>query len=235
MSEPSPAGRVHKVIHIIAASAESWEQAAQNAVAEAANSIRDLSSARVIERDILVADGVPAYRVKLEIAFQVDRTRIDAFGVAVEVKRYLVLADRTLANPAVIAFVTDAFAAGGAEFHVVVPRSVPSVLHADPATGLIGPAAHTMVAESRAISKQEGEARLAVFRSALGDAAEAMTGEVMLTDPLTAIRTVMARSSFDEIVISTLPAGVSRWLKMDLPSRVERAFSLPVTSIEYHG
>jgi hypothetical protein len=33
-------------------------------------------------------------------------------------------------------------------------------------------------------------------------------------------------------VVSTLPLGVSRWLKQDLPHRAERQFRLPVTHIE---
>ena len=38
-------------------------------------------------------------------------------------------------------------------------------------------------------------------------------------------------TDFDEIILSTLPPGVSRWLKQDLPHRVERDFNLPVTHV----
>ena len=37
---------------------------------------------------------------------------------------------------------------------------------------------------------------------------------------------------FDEIVVSTLPAGVSRWLRLDLPRRLRRRCGLPVTVVE---
>jgi hypothetical protein len=37
--------------------------------------------------------------------------------------------------------------------------------------------------------------------------------------------------SFDEIILSTLPPGVSRWLKQDLPHRLERRYGIPVTHV----
>ena len=42
---------------------------------------------------------------------------------------------------------------------------------------------------------------------------------------------MLLREQFDEIILSTLPPGVSRWLKQDLPHRVERDFSLPVSHV----
>lgn len=233
MTPPSANGRVDKVIQIVAASPVSWEDAAQNAVTEAAKSIRDLSTARVLQHDLIVANGQPVYRIKMQVAFQVDRGRINPMGGEVQVRRYLIVANRTLANAELTDFIAT-HADNLAEFHVIVPQTAPSVLHADPATGLIGPGAHTLVAESRAAARDEGEQRLASFRSALGDLGHQVTGEVVLGDPTTAARTVMARSSFDEVIISTLPAGVSRWLKLDLPSRLQRVCHLPVTTLVQH-
>jgi len=50
--------------------------------------------------------------------------------------------------------------------------------------------------------------------------------------PLDAMRDAMRRVPCDEIILSTLPSGASRWLKMDLVSRAERAFPVPVTHVE---
>ena len=56
-------------------------------------------------------------------------------------------------------------------------------------------------------------------------------GEVGDDSPLRAISDVLRRQEFDEIILSTLPPGPSRWLKQDLPHRVVRSFNLPVTHI----
>jgi hypothetical protein len=36
---------------------------------------------------------------------------------------------------------------------------------------------------------------------------------------------------YDEVIVSTLPVKVSKWLKLDLPHRVERGTGLPVTHV----
>jgi len=46
-----------------------------------------------------------------------------------------------------------------------------------------------------------------------------------------AIRKLASREEVDEIIVSTLPRRLSRWMTMDLPHRVRRATKLPVTHI----
>ena len=55
-------------------------------------------------------------------------------------------------------------------------------------------------------------------------------GEVGDPNPLKAIQEVLERDRFDEIILCTLPQPISRWLAMDLPRRMQRAFNLPVIS-----
>ena len=57
-------------------------------------------------------------------------------------------------------------------------------------------------------------------------------GEVGDSDPIAAVQDACNFGKFDEIVISTLPQRASKWLKLDLPSKTERATGLPVTHIQ---
>jgi flavin-binding protein dodecin len=62
---------VYKVIHLIGASSKSWEEAAKLAVERAAESLRDLRVAEVVEQDLAIKDGkVEAYRTKVRISFK---------------------------------------------------------------------------------------------------------------------------------------------------------------------
>ena len=62
---------VYKVIELIGTSDESWEKAAAAAVARAAQSVRDLRIAEVVEQDMHIENGkVSSYRVKLNVSFK---------------------------------------------------------------------------------------------------------------------------------------------------------------------
>ncbi|HEU5342799.1 MAG TPA: dodecin domain-containing protein [Ktedonobacterales bacterium] len=62
---------VYKVVTLVGASEESWEKAASAAIAQAAQSLRDLRIAKVVEQDIHIENGTTlTYRVKLEVSFK---------------------------------------------------------------------------------------------------------------------------------------------------------------------
>jgi nucleotide-binding universal stress UspA family protein len=42
-------------------------------------------------------------------------------------------------------------------------------------------------------------------------------------DPMAAFQQEWKRGGYDEVVVSTLPGGLSKWLRVDLPSRIKRA------------
>jgi hypothetical protein len=58
-----------------------------------------------------------------------------------------------------------------------------------------------------------------------------VTGEVGDPEPLMAIHDAVNLGSYDEILISTLPRRVSKWLRLDLVSKA-RGLGLPVTHVE---
>jgi flavin-binding protein dodecin len=62
---------IYKVITLVGTSSESWERAATAAVERAAQSLRDLRVAEVIEQDIIIEGGkVTAYRTKVRVSFK---------------------------------------------------------------------------------------------------------------------------------------------------------------------
>ncbi len=240
-SPPEAAGGepTYKVVRLIARSSESWEDATHKGIAEAGASIKNLSHAKAIEMDALVDDGgIVAYRVKLELAFQLDRLRASPVegAPAVEVRRYLIVADRTQAGERIPDLVAERAGAGPAEFHILVPatRSKETLRliagGGDPMSGYsIVSNEHLAAARSR--DRQEAEARLQTFLDSLNEYNHVITSEVGRHDPFAAIGQVLERGSFDEIIVSTFPGLVSRSLRIDLPNRVRRTFGLPVVEI----
>jgi hypothetical protein len=65
---------VYKVIELVGTSTESWEKAAAAAVETAAQTLRDLRVAEVVELDMTIEDGhVRAYRARVKVSFKYDR------------------------------------------------------------------------------------------------------------------------------------------------------------------
>lgn len=127
-------------------------------------------------------------------------------------RRYLVVANQTVGGTHLTDLVSECVDEGECTFYVLVPAS--------PA-----PAEWTHAHEhDREAAQERLERALERFRG-LGVSAR---GEVGDTRPEDAIRDVLRRESFDEVILSTLPPGMSRWLKMDLVSRVRRAVDVPV-------
>ncbi|HET7418427.1 MAG TPA: hypothetical protein VFJ61_12465 [Solirubrobacterales bacterium] len=50
-------------------------------------------------------------------------------------------------------------------------------------------------------------------------------------DPFAAVGDVLHTRQFDEIVVSTLPRMISRWLAIGLPARLRRTVDLPVSQV----
>ena len=62
---------VYKVLELVGTSPKSWERAATAAVERAAETLRDLRVAEVVEQDMQITNGkVEAFRVKLKVSFK---------------------------------------------------------------------------------------------------------------------------------------------------------------------
>lgn len=150
--------------------------------------------------------------------------------------RFLVVANQTLGSAALRAAIAERIGRGPCSFHVLVPATGARdlerllALGADPLTGFavnLGDlpaddhAARDRAAERLALQVEE-------IRS-LGGTAE---GEVGDPDPLLAIEKAAGAATYAEVLLSTLPAGASRWLSMDLPHRAARRTGLRVLHVE---
>ena len=64
-------GTVYRVTEVIGTSANSWEDAARNAVSTAAGSLRDLRIAEIEKLDVKIEDGkVVQFRARLALSFK---------------------------------------------------------------------------------------------------------------------------------------------------------------------
>lgn len=124
----------------------------------------------------------------------------------------LVVANQTLAEPGLRWAILDHSRAGKAVL-VVVP-----VLERGIRASAAGAAIDVEAARARLDSSLDALA-------AQGCQVEGRLGDV---DPFRAISEVFAEGPVEEVLIGTLDVGVSRWLRADLPTRVERRFGVPV-------
>ena len=62
---------VYKIIELVGSSTVSWDDAAQNAITRASESLRDLRIAEVVAQDIHLKDGkIEFYRTKVKLSFK---------------------------------------------------------------------------------------------------------------------------------------------------------------------
>ena len=115
--------------------------------------------------------------------------------------RVLVVAHRTAATPALLDAVRERAERGPCAFTLLVPN-VAHGLH-------------------RVVDAEDQD------QEAAGTPVEGMVGD---PEPLNAVQDAVNLRGFDEIIISTLPARVSRWLRLDLPHKIG-GLGLPVTTI----
>ena len=130
--------------------------------------------------------------------------------------RVLLVANRTATDPPLVEAVRRRAARGPVTFHLVVPAT-PQGLH--------------RVVDPEVAGIEAAEERLRTAIGALSEAAgQRVTGHVGDANPLAAVADAINLRGFDEILLSTLPSRLSRWMRIDLPSKV-RALGLPMLHV----
>jgi GABA permease len=117
----------------------------------------------------------------------------------------LVVANVTASSDELLATLSERAEQGPAEFTLLLP-----------ATG--GHAADARQELDRALERMRG-------------AGLEVSGSVGDRDPVVAVHEAWDPRRFDEVIVSTLPTGASRWLQIDLPHRIERMCDVPVRHV----
>jgi hypothetical protein len=170
------------------------------------------------------------------------------------VRRYLVVANQTLGGDELLAAIRERMEGGDCHFHLVVPATPAGQLDPGPAEPGAAPATAGPEGLDRRTARQllededeldDAEAResgedlgrrLARQRmrqqlDRMRELGASVSGEIGVADPVDAVRVVLHRWEFDEVIVSTLPGRRSRWRAADLPTKIRRGFKLPVTQI----
>ncbi len=135
-----------------------------------------------------------------------------------EPARVLLVANRTAVEEGLLRAVERRAESRPSTFHLVVPAT-PAGLH--------------RLVDPEVAGRQEAGRQLSSALPMLeARAGGPVTGEVGDADPLAAIHDALGRDDFfEEIVISTLPRRLSRWLRLDLVSKA-RGLGLPVSHVQ---
>ena len=139
-------------------------------------------------------------------------------------QRCLIVANQTLATDKLAEAVQERMSAEQHEFHVVAPAT--PVQNEAAASG-----AHATAPSTEEIAYGLARQRLDRALDQLRALGAVVDGEVGDPDPVQAVRDTLGHFAADEIVISTLPRGLSQWLHRDVPARLRKASDVPVTQL----
>jgi hypothetical protein len=142
-------------------------------------------------------------------------------------RRYLIVANQTLGGDQLSAKLAEYMRGGPCRFYLVAPVTQTEASDQWVAGGLDG----GVIPGAYKIARTLAAGRLQQELNRLREAGADADGEVVDPHPIDAIRKLASREEIDEIIVSTLPRRLSRWMAMDLPHRTRRATKLPVTHI----
>ena len=127
----------------------------------------------------------------------------------------LVLANETIGGASLLQAVSDRHAEGDARFHVVVPQTRPR---------------YGNVIYDEAV-RDSAQVRVDLALAFMREQGIEGTGEVGDGDPFNAAMDAIAEHGIDEVIVSTLPAQSSGWMKRDLIEALQAATGLKITHV----
>src|SRR3954452_6685417 len=133
--------------------------------------------------------------------------------------KVLVVANRTAGSTELLDALRERAEEGAAQFHLVVPASPRGASWAFDMHSGHDAAEHDL------------EGALQRIR----DLGIDVDGEVGAPDPVAAVSDSAHAGSYDEVIVSTLPKHLSKWLKLDAARKIEHATGLPVKHVEAHS
>jgi hypothetical protein len=132
-----------------------------------------------------------------------------------EKARVLVVANRTAESDELLEALVGRVEQGPAEFFLVVPAT---------------PHGGTWMTDMNAGSQDE-EAHLERALKRWRDVGLVVDGKMGDPDPLAAAQDAANMGEYDEVIVSTLPKRLSKWLKLGLPAKVAHATGLPTEHV----
>jgi hypothetical protein len=129
-----------------------------------------------------------------------------------DASRVLVLANRTADSPQLRAALLERREQGPIAVTLLVPAAWEAQ---DPHGGM-----------------ETGRRRVRAALESLRDTGLEVHCRVGDADPVTALREAWDPDRYDEVIVSTLPSRVSKWLQIDLPRRAGRITGVPVRHVE---
>jgi nucleotide-binding universal stress UspA family protein len=131
----------------------------------------------------------------------------------------LVVANRTAGSKELVEALHERAEQGPVKFHLVVPSSPRGASWAFDMHAGHDAAEHDL---EGALERLRGEGL-------------EIDGEVGDPDPVAAVSDSTHAGGYDDVIVSTLPKHLSKWLKLDVARKIAHATGLPVRHVEAHS
>lgn len=143
--------------------------------------------------------------------------------------KVLIVANQTIGSAELTAAVKDRMRSDPCRFHLLVPvpPTPPSAISVGLAAVESAATAFMVLPDLKALAEERLETGLDWLHGLGADA----TGEVGAIDTVAAVVAAVEREHIDEIMVSTLPSRISKWLRQDLPRKIEKHVSIPVAVV----